>query len=198
MADFDVEFPSPCDADWNGMAKVGRNRHCARCDKMIHQLSHYSWDEAQSLLQSSDAICARAQLDSKGRVVWASRRKLPIRRFLTALVASIGLAAMATPSFATEKGAEGVIAGTATEARVGTTVTAKDMSGRIFSGGVKRNGGYRIKHLPPGTYALVFDGGTDDRWEVENVIVTDRKTTIVDTSNPHVEYIVGVFQRRRR
>lgn len=198
MADFDVEFPSPCDADWNGMARVGQNRHCARCDKMIHQLSLYTSDEAQSLLQSGEAVCARAQLDGKGRVIWASRRRSPVRRIFAALVASISLAAMTTPSFAAEKAAHGVIAGTATDARVGTTVTAKDASGRLFSARVKRNGGYRIKHLPSGTYALVFDGGTDDRWEVENVVVTDRKTTTVDTNNPHVEYIVGVFERRRR
>lgn len=80
----------PCDADWQQMTPTAEGRHCAHCDRLVHDFTNASAaDLAQARAASPDGrLCGRfrqEQLASKPQL----RPKL--RRFLVALVLVCGL-----------------------------------------------------------------------------------------------------------
>ena len=196
MDDLEIEFPRPCGEKWEAMEPMGSARHCARCDKAIHDLSQYTVAEAEGLLDSGENICVRAALDRDGAVRLKSSSPGKSRRMIASFAASVALIAGAGPALAAGKDPQGVIAGVAGDTPRGTVVRASDGEGRIYVAKVRRDGRYKIKHVRPGRYDLSFFETDDLHWSAGTIEVEDRKTSIVNTSNPNVEYIVGVFRRK--
>ena len=90
MTDLKVTFPEPCAEPWDEMAPAGCNRHCASCDKVIHNLASLTLDEAETLLETEDEVCVRARVKNGGEVTLAPSATSS-RRMVAVLGASANL-----------------------------------------------------------------------------------------------------------
>ncbi|MBY6128724.1 hypothetical protein KUW15_08360 [Qipengyuania aquimaris] len=95
MNDLRVTFPKPCSEDWEAMAPSGCNRHCSKCDRVIHDLSEMTTDEIEELARSEDAPCVRAVIMTDGSVATANVADAGKRRIMAAVGASLSLAVAA-------------------------------------------------------------------------------------------------------
>jgi hypothetical protein len=80
----------PCDASFAAMEGDAQRRHCAECDKHVHDLSARTEDEARALLRAArgTTLCVRFARDALGNVRFRS----------AALAAAVSLAACASPT----------------------------------------------------------------------------------------------------
>ncbi|MBX3563857.1 MAG: carboxypeptidase regulatory-like domain-containing protein [Sphingomonas sp.] len=188
MTDLRVSFPTPCDEKWEAMKPSGCNRVCARCDKVIHDLSQYELEEAEALLRRAPDSCVRARIDADGVV--AVKRGGGMRRMVIAAGASAGLLA-SQPALAGQDRPKGAISGDVMTYGFRTKVTATDTSGNSYRTTSKANGKYKLKHLPAGTYTLTFVPDCGDSWTVENVIVASSEIAAPKSPDESGCIIVG-------
>jgi hypothetical protein len=177
MRDLRVSFPKPCDAPWQAMVPAGCARLCARCDQEVHDLSQYGLDEAEALLRSNPGACVRARIGTDGIVELKPGRQGRPRRMMVAAALSAALVAAGQPALARQERPRGEITGQV-EAYSEVRVRATDQSGRTFRTKVKRDGRYRLRGLPAGTYTLSFRPSCGDSWTVENVVVGEGVTEV--------------------
>jgi len=80
----------PCDADWQQMTPTVEGRHCAHCDRLVHDFtSATAADLAQARANSPDGrLCGRFR---RGQLAPKLQLRLRLRRFLVALVLVCGL-----------------------------------------------------------------------------------------------------------
>jgi len=71
-----VTIASPCDADWSAMTGSEANKHCAMCDKSVHNLSEMSRPDAETLLANGSDLCVRIQRNSDGSIATRSSEPL--------------------------------------------------------------------------------------------------------------------------
>ena len=193
MADTEIWFPEPCHEDWEAMHpdghQAGRARLCDACDKTVHDLSHYTPEEADTLVfGGAIPACVRATILPDGRVV-----TLPGR------AGKVLMAAIATPAllFATANAAigpspssvqmpapgTGAIAGSVSTA--GTPIRVTVEAGKLRkSVRVAIDGTYRFDRLPPGEYTLVFSSATSPRWTIARVAVRADHVTVRNSYDP--------------
>jgi hypothetical protein len=90
----EVRIAAPCHQDWGAMTGDARRRHCAACDKHVHDLSAMTEDDAWRLLRRSPAVCVRYTCRADGTVVHAERRggRARIPRALLAVGAALASA----------------------------------------------------------------------------------------------------------
>ena len=94
----EVRIAEPCSQDWAGMTGDARRRHCAACDRHVHDLSAMTEGEARRLVRRSPEICVRYTCRADGALVHAERRG-GRARIPRALLAA-GAALVATPALA--------------------------------------------------------------------------------------------------
>jgi hypothetical protein len=188
MDRLEVSFPKPCEARWDDMATVGCNRHCAQCDKTIHDLRNYSFDEVKALVETADEVCVRAQIGSDGSVALKRSRKRTTGRLVIA--ASAGMLALAPPAFADSGGR---IVGQIQMDNTYVRVTATDAAGNIYRAVVRNDGRYWFRPLPPGNYVVSAENCSGE-WTVGAVTVGNRKVVLPKSANPRDEcIIIGVI-----
>ena len=80
----------PCDADWQQMTPTVQGRHCAHCNRLVHDFTNASAaDLAQARADSSDGrLCGRFRRE---QLAPRPQLRLKSRRFLVALVLVCGL-----------------------------------------------------------------------------------------------------------
>src|SRR4051812_25375206 len=84
-----VDVPHPCPVPWAEMAGGGGLRHCAHCDKKVHDLSALTAEEAVELLRAGEGqVCVQIYRRPDGTVLTADPRPTPRRR-LWALASSV-------------------------------------------------------------------------------------------------------------
>ena len=84
MEELEVEIGTSCLETWEEMTTTGCNRHCAACDKVIHDLEQMTGGDAAALLESGEEVCVRAQISASGRVKLADNGATrPIRVTIT-------------------------------------------------------------------------------------------------------------------
>lgn len=99
---------SPCPASWDEMTGHGPTRHCAQCDKAVHDLALLSPREIGRLIESQrGSLCARITRGANGRIVTlpppqvssfeASRRASPLAAALVAGLLGVPGGAAPTP-----------------------------------------------------------------------------------------------------
>ena len=186
MPDLRVSFPKPCDERWEVMTPADRARVCARCDKHVHDLSLHTLEEAKALLRGDPEPCVRARIGADGAVAVKPSRRGDTRRMVIAAAATAGLLAASAPAYAKKDRPPGAIAGNIDTFGTRTRIKATSTNGRTFRAKVKRDGSFRIMHLPSGTYSLTFIPDCGDRLTVENVEVGAGETVL-----PKVESEVG-------
>lgn len=191
MTDLEVSFPAPCGEAWSEMAPAGCNRHCASCDKIIHDLEAYRFDEVKALVASDAEICVRARIGTDGAV-----RLKPGGHMVGRLVmaASAGMLAVASPAYAQPKGK---IVGQVDNGWIRPIVTAKNVDGQTYRAAVRSDGRFWIKGLPAGNY-VVSAQGCNVQWIVGNVTVSGGTAVLPPASDPTADdcIIIGVMSRK--
>jgi len=191
MPDLRVSFPKPCSEQWEDMAPVGRDRICARCDKVIHDLSQCTIEQAEALLRAGTETCVRARIDADGVVALAPSRSM--RRMVLAAGAAASLLAAVEPAVARQKGPQGVIAGKIRTNDWNTRVTATAGDGKSYNARVKPDGRYRLKKLPAGTYTLTFVPACGNSWTIDRIVVSDSEVAVPETPDPNECIIIGML-----
>lgn len=97
MSDFSIpleqfQIQTPCTEDWAGMHGDDAKRFCDKCNKHVHDLSHFDRAEADALLarQTAGHVCVRMGRDAAGMVITRDYWKFAAG---AALAASVGLSA---------------------------------------------------------------------------------------------------------
>jgi hypothetical protein len=194
MRDVRVSFPRPCDERWEAMTPAGCDRVCTRCDKVIHDLSHYELDEAEALLRRNPDTCVRARIDAEGVVALKQGRRGNARRMVIAAAATAGLLTAGTPAFAKRDRPDGAIAGIVESYGSRVRVTATGPGGRTYRARTRSNGQFRIRHLPAGTYRLSFDSVCEQYPAVENIVVRDGETNVPNVRTEEQCIVIGMLR----
>jgi len=93
-----VSLEFECSESWQEMPSSGRKRHCAACNRQVHELANYSSTEAGELLESG--ACVRAEVDPNGQLVTldsARRRLVAAAAIAATLAVGGGCAEIAAP-----------------------------------------------------------------------------------------------------
>jgi hypothetical protein len=176
------------------MTPQGCDRVCARCDKVIHDLSLRTIDEVETLLRDNPDSCVRARVTADGEVVVKKERSGRALRMMVAMGASATLVAGATPALARDKGPPGAISGSLVANDFPIRVTATSADGKSYRVKANSKRRYRIRHLPAGTYTLTIAPSCGDSWTVENVVVRDSETVVPTTVNPAGCITIGLLR----
>lgn len=194
MKDLEISFPKPCGQRWEDMAPDGCNRFCSHCDRTIVDLANRDFDEAAALLTSGEGVCVRAAVDRNGEIRLRPNIRAAAGRLMLAAGASAGLLMMSGQAAAREQEPRGEIAGKIGAAYWSSDrVVATGEDGRQYRGKIKRDGRYRIRKLPPGTYSLAIDS-CGSLWTVATVTVRDKEVVPYDTNDPSECIIVGMAE----
>lgn len=188
MRDLRVSFPKPCDEPWEKMTPAGCDRICARCDKVIHDLSNYELAEAQALLRRDSETCVRARIDADGNVLLKPGRGM--RRMVVA-AATAGLA-ISVAGCVQPDHRDGSISGRVTNGDFhGGRVTMTGPDGSARTQRLRPGGRYQFSRLRAGTYTLAFKTECGDPWTVENVVVGRGETRQPDIEDPEPCLYIG-------
>jgi hypothetical protein len=195
MRDLRVSFPRPCDEEWEAMSPSGGcGRICGRCDKVVHDLALYSLDEAEALLRASPGTCVRAAVDAEGVVALRPGRGEGARRMVVAAAVAAGLLAGGAPALAKGERPQGAITGKIENYGFGGRVVATGQDGRTYRGGVKGNGRYRIRHVPPGSYALTFMTTCGGKEPIGDVVVGDGEAIAPEAKESSACIVIGMLR----
>lgn len=173
MTDIIVAFPEPCTETWGAMSPRGCDRHCASCDKIVHDLASLSVEEAESLLDNNAEICVRAQITAEGSVRTATGISASSRRIVTTIGASLALAAAGCqtsgpPRISPRFEVKGHVGdGWASQA----TLISSD--GKTRSKILRSDQNFRFTNLRPGNYTLSFIGTCEEQHRIENIVIKD-------------------------
>jgi len=197
MRDLQASFPRPCDERWDAMTPAGCGRLCGRCDKLVHDLSLHSFDEAETLLSGNPDVCVRARIDTDGSVALRPNGRGEARRMVVAIAATAGLLTASAPAYAKQNRPDGAIAGKMYASTIRTRVIATGTNGQTYRTTVKVNGRFRIKHLPTGTYSLTFRPSCGESWTVDNVVVSAGETASPEIERDSGCIVIGMLRVER-
>jgi hypothetical protein len=194
MNDLRVSFPAPCTEEWEDMAPRQCGRFCDRCDKVILDLADLTADQVDAVFRSRSQVCVRAQVGSDGVLKLKPDGKRSGRRMVTAIGASVGLLTMNGHALAADKESRGAIAGEVLGSCAGS-VTATAADGRAYGAKIGSNSRYKVKRLPDGSYDVKFHSGCGGKpWSGGQVIVENRKATVLNTTDPNGYILIGMLK----
>jgi hypothetical protein len=191
MRTLEVAFPEPCGERWETMSPSDCNRHCATCDKTIHDLESYRFEEVEALVAREAHVCVRAKIGADGAVKLKRSSAQVAGRLV--LAASAGILAVATPAFAQSGGS---IVGNIDGVLIRARVTAPDANGRTYRAAVRNDGKFWFKNLPAGEYEVSAQG-CEAPWTIGKVTVSGGKVVMARSVDPSECIIVGLMQVKR-
>lgn len=172
MTDLKVEFPEPCSEDWNAMRPHGCHRHCASCDKVIHDLAALTFEQAEALLAREDEACVRAAIGPGGVVRLKSSGRSTGRRMVAVAGASLALATAACQTVPEETAPQYTISGQIYDG-LASKVTLYSDTGKSKRRKLKK-GEFAFTNLAPGTYTLYVEGECGYSAQGPNFTIVDR------------------------
>jgi hypothetical protein len=179
MADLKVEFPEPCSERWDDMAPHGCHRHCASCDKVIHDLAALTIEEAEELLAREEEACVRAQIGPGGVVRLKPSGRSAGRRMVSAAGASLALATAACQTVPPAEEPPSYAISGAFNRYVVKSVTLYPSPGKSQRRKPDRKtGSVTFSGLAPGTYSLEIRGDCNYYAVLENVTIVDRSLIV--------------------
>ena len=183
--DLRVKFPQPCSEQWDAMRREGCNRFCDQCEKTIFDLENFTLAQTEALLRSGEEICVRAKLGEGGAIMLKPDPARATRRMVAAIGASVGLLALSSQPAMAKGRTDGTIAGNVLTNSWNTTVIATATDGKQYKAKAKRNGRYKIKHVPPGTYDIAYSADCEGDWKGGKVDVqADATATVSGVATP--------------
>ena len=167
MADLKVSFPKPCSEPWDGMGPRGCNRHCASCDRIVHDLAKLTVEQVEQLLDTDEKVCVRAEFDRQGRIKSAGSTG---RAMIVCAGALLAAACQTTPGGRVADGA--TLSGNlgyhiAREARIWNDAGE---SAKLVVG---HDGRFDVHGLRPGTYSLQFTVECNQQHDVQGIVVAE-------------------------
>ena len=199
MADLEVSFPSPCSEPWEGMAPRGCNRHCASCDKIIHDLSALTVVEAEALLEAEDEVCVRAKIGRDGMIATKGGGSSTARRLVTTAGASLALAVAACQTVPDGAEPRYQITGKFTWKDFYHDAELRSADGRAWP---KRRepgtGRFIFDRLPAGVYTLTTIDDCGTQVEVETITISDSSVDLGLTYPKSRCIIVGAMVKVER
>jgi len=174
MKDISVQFPKPCDEDWDNMAPRGCNRHCASCDKIIHDLSKLTVEQTDSLLDQHEEVCVRATVTQDGTVLSADTRSGASRRIVAMVGASMTLATAACQTAVLSPvSPRHEITGQLKSGSWAYNAKLVSTTGKSYSRKIRGDQKFQFSNLRTGTYNLTFYGSCGEKYTFDNIAVTD-------------------------
>jgi hypothetical protein len=173
MADLRVAFPNPCSEPWEGMAPRGCNRHCASCDKTIHDLSALELAEVEDLLESGEGVCVRARVGKDGIVKLADAAHGK-RRMIAAVgaLATLATAACQTVPPESERPNRFYISGILPDYYDGKPVVRSNDGQAWHVAQAYRSAAFRVPDLYPGVYSVTYTACGRER-VLDNIVIRD-------------------------
>ncbi|MEP2736411.1 MAG: hypothetical protein ABJP34_08935 [Erythrobacter sp.] len=194
MTDIKVAFPKPCAEPWEEMEPKGCNRHCASCDKIIHDLSAFTIDEAEELLETEDEVCVRARVKPDGVIDIASSRKAKSKRLVAVLGASATLATAACSSIGSGTiSPRYQVSGSVGPFQYATKGELRT-EGRKYTAHLGPNYSFKFTNLHPGTYTLSFNSFCSGDSFVKTIIVRDANVDLGKLDWEEDCIIIGVMR----
>ena len=183
MTDLKVEFPEPCSENWDAMRPQGCHRHCATCDKVIHDLAALTFEEAEALLAREDEACVRAEIGPGGVVRLKPSGGSTGRRMVAAAGASLALATAACQTVPPAAEAPSYAISGAFNRYIVKSVTLYPGEGKSLRRKPDRKtGSVTFSGLAPGTYSLIISGSCGYQAELDNITIVDRSVTVFEES----------------
>jgi hypothetical protein len=157
------------------MAPLGCNRHCAACDKVIHDLSALRLAEVEDLLESGEELCVRARV-GRGGVVELADAARGTRRMVATVGASMALATAACQTTPPEERLNRFeISGTLPMVQDGKPVVRSSDGQTWHVVQAFRSTAFRVPDLYPGVYSISYDASCGEARRVrEDIVVRDR------------------------
>ncbi len=199
MADLEVHFPQPCSEPWEAMAPRGCNRHCARCDTVVHDLAALTFDQAAALLANAAEVCVRAKVDRDGVVALKRDGGSAARRMVTAAGVSLALATAACQTVPETSEPRYQITGKFAWTDFYHSAELRSADGRKWP---KRRepgtGRFVFDGLAPGVYSLTVKDDCDNRVAFETITITDASVEAKNTIPEEGCIIVGAMIKVER
>lgn len=196
-----VAFPKPCDEPWEAMAPRGCNRHCASCDKIIHDLAALTFDEAAALLDTGTEVCVRAKVRRDGVIELKESGRSMARRMVAAAGVSLALATAACQTVPDTSEPRYQITGKFAWKGLYYSAELTSEDGRKWP---KRRqpgtGRFIFDNLPPGVYELTTIGDCGRRQVVDTITITGASMEVTKSSPEFDDscIIVGVMTPTER
>lgn len=187
-----IALPRPCHQNWDAMSPDDRGRFCEQCASPVFDLEIYTADEVEALLRRPDKVCVRARIDQLGEIKVRSDSKG--RKLLAVIGAGLLASAQGVAAKPVHQG--GMIEGTVTNGDNTTVIEAKSVDGKVFKTKAKRNGKFKFKRLPAGTYELSYTSFCANPWKGEKVIVEDGEIATTTTTELDQCIVIGVAELR--
>lgn len=200
MADILVGFPKPCGEAWEEMASEGCHRHCASCDKVVHDLAALSIDEAEALLDAPEEVCVRAQIATDGTIALRDAGRGGRKRMLAAFGAGLALSAAACQTVPpVDRANRFQIAASFAWQGWGRTAELRSSDGRDWDKRrEKGTGRFIFEDLYPGVYDLTVRDSCGNRVPVQTITITDASVEIRDAAPEESCIIVGAMVKVKR
>ncbi len=155
-----LNIPEPCSERWDAMTPSGTGRHCAHCDKHVHDLARLTQREIERLILSSDGyLCARVVRGADGSIQARAAPAPPLAAWVAAgVLFSTGYAAAqsATPFTAVVRGK--VLHAAAPNQQVQPRTVRFARNGRQMAEVQADDQGNWRTELPAGTYDVIIGG----------------------------------------
>ena len=72
----EIFIGAPCNVDWDEMEGDKQVRNCLGCNKSVYNLSEFTLDEAEKLIQTQgDKICLLMERDHDGKPITQTNQK---------------------------------------------------------------------------------------------------------------------------
>lgn len=179
MTDLKVEFPEPCSENWDAMRPHGCHRHCATCDKVIHDLAALTFEEAEALLEREEEACVRAEIGPGGVVRLKPSGRSTGQRMVAAAGASLALATAACQTVPpAEEAPRYAISGAFNRYAVKSVTLYPGQGKSMRRKPDRKTGSVAFSGLAPGTYSLMLSGDCGYSAVLENVTIVDRSVTV--------------------
>lgn len=192
----EISFPNPCSEPWDGMSRAGCHRHCASCDRIVHDLSELDVDAIDALMDREHEVCVRAEIAADGNVRTKDARHSVARRVATTVGMSVtlSLAACQSPSVSAVTPLYSLTGSFPGYGHGDRRITLTRSDGYVIRKRVKPGRSFEIPNLYAGNYELVVETSCSQPL-VRKIVITGEGVDAGEMKMASECIIIGVMKR---